>query len=67
MKKCASSNLPGGFIVEIENQKIIDPSPLQINSIADQIFKRLALQFPVCMASDEFHFVIIYHAHRKTL
>ncbi len=34
----------------------IEPSPLQINSIAGQIFDQLALRFPVCMASDEFHF-----------
>ncbi len=33
-----------------------EPSPPKINSIAGQIFDQLALRFPVCMASDEFHF-----------
>ena len=34
----------------------IDPPPPPIGSIAGQIFDQLALRFPVCMASDEFHF-----------
>ncbi|MFQ5484791.1 MAG: DUF885 family protein, partial [Desulfobacterales bacterium] len=34
----------------------IDQSPPPIGSIACQIFNQMALRFPVCMASDEFHF-----------
>ncbi len=31
-------------------------SEMEINSIAGRVFEKLAFYFPVCMASDEFHF-----------
>jgi len=40
--------------VEINHRRA--PSEIQINSIANRLFEKLAFYFPVCMASDEFHF-----------